>query len=610
MGDSEVQPNASDLSGRTLSVADYLRLGRELAKQPSGEGMLELRTAILSSCTLQFIEPFLVVEGVRRRVRLRTYYGPFGQFEQQIADPGSGLHEFGPEALVVVMRPEDIDPDVFARHYADQPNQNSIDRVMDRIVECVTRFREGSSAPVLVANFAVPARLPLGPFDANVEESLTGALAAANASLRKRLSTLPATAIWDYAGLVRETGSGSWSDPRLWALGRIPVASQHQPALARHLVRSIAALVRPPAKCLVLDLDNTVWGGVIGDDGMEGIQLGDDYPGNVFKAFQRAALGLTDRGILLAVVSKNDPDVAGQALRDHPEMLIRPEHLSAVRINWSPKSQNLREIAAELNIGLDALVLFDDNPAERAEVAANSPEVRVVDVPRDALGYEQALHECGFFDAPLLLSEDRQRVQMYRQERTRDEVRASAATVDEYITVLEMEAQVGRVDSANLGRVAQLIGKTNQFNLTTRRHSQAVLARMCDDPDCAVSYLRLRDKYGDQGLIAVGVIVMDQGRAVIDSFVMSCRAMGRRVEVALAAELVGIARELGCHTIVGEYIPTPRNGIVADFYADLGFARLGDESTEGALFTLDLSRSTVEWPGAIRRIPVLDPAPA
>jgi FkbH-like protein len=587
--------------GVQLSVAEYSRQARQIAAAPDEPGVTPLRVALLGSCTLQFVEPFLSVEGMRQRLRVRSHYGPFGQFEQQIADAASPLHAFDPEALVLLMRPEDVDPDTYARYYAEHRTGSTLERIVDRLVECVERFRERSNAPVLVANFAMPANPPLGLFDANAADSATHAIAAANVELRARLAKLPAAFVWDYAGLVRDCGTQGWTDPRLWALGRIAVATDRQPLLARHLARSLGALVRPPSKCLVLDLDNTLWGGVIGDDGMEGIRLGDDYPGSVFKSFQRAVLGLADRGILLAVVSKNDAVVAEQALREHPEMLIRPDHLSAVRINWNPKSANLRGIAEELNIGADALVLFDDNPVERAEVAANAPEVRVVDVPSDPLGYERALADCGLFDAPVLSSEDRQRVQMYRQERARETTRDSAATVEDFLGDLQMVAQVGRIDDANLGRVAQLVGKTNQFNLTTRRHAQADIARMAQDDTHAVLWLRLADRFGDLGLIAVGILTLDGEDAVIDSFVMSCRAMGRRAEVALAAELVEAARALGARRIVGDYLPTPRNGIVAELYATLGFERIAELEGGGTRFALDLTSAKVEWPGAIRR---------
>jgi HAD superfamily phosphatase (TIGR01681 family) len=360
-----------------------MRVAREIREAGETSGVGTLRLGLLTSFSLQFVDPFLVVEGLRRGLRLETYFGGFGQFEQELMVDGSGLAEFESEALVIVMRPEDLDPDAVIRYHApDGDNFDAlIEGVCTRVSNCIRRFRERSTAPVLVANFAEPPSLPLGIFDANVADSLTYALGRANQQLREVVDSFADAVIWDYAGLVRSRGTGNWTDPRLWALARMAVGPEHQPQLAQHLLRTLCAVLQRPAKCLVVDLDNTLWGGVVGDDGLEGIQLGDDYPGNVFKSFQRSVLGLIDRGFLLAVVSKNECEVAKRVFEEHPEMLIRWSDAAAARINWEPKSANIRSIAQELNIGSDAMVLFDDNPVERAEVQANAPEVNVIDVP-------------------------------------------------------------------------------------------------------------------------------------------------------------------------------------------------------------------------------------
>lgn len=587
------------IGSRPLAAAEYARIAREISASTPGN-LRSVRLAVLSSCSMQFVEPALVVEGARRGLKVSPYFGPFGQFEQMLVDPSSAVYSHGAEALLLFMRPEDLDPDLTYRS-AGNESRSLLQSTIERIVASVEIYRAHSTAPVLVANFATPSRPPLGPFDANAADSLTHHVAEANRELASALSPFASTIVWDYAGLVRESGANTWTDPRMWALARVPVAADKQPLVARHLARSLAAITFAPAKCLVLDLDNTIWGGVIGDDGIEGIKLGDDYPGNVFKSFQRAALGLADRGILLAIVSKNDLPVVEDALRNHPEMLIRPESIAAMRVNWEPKSENLRAIAKDLNIGVDSLVMFDDNPVERAEIGANAPEVRVVDVPADVLGYERALYECGWFDVVSVSNEDRQRVQMYRTERAREEVRATAHTMEDFLASLDMAADIGLVDNANLARVAQLIGKTNQFNLTTRRHSQADVARMAADEDHDVVYLRLADRFGDLGLIAVGIVAYQGAEARIDTLVMSCRVMNRHVEHALLSELATLAQTHGCTTLVGDYVPTARNGMVSNLYASLGFTEVGSIENNGTRHTLDLVNMKLDWPAAIRR---------
>lgn len=588
---------ASALAG-DLSAADYHRLARRLAGEPAG--LQELRVALLSTCTLDFVRPFLVVEGARAGLHLAPWFGPFGQIEQQVGDPGSGLYAARPDVLVICLRPDDVVPDAMIRPLARgaAPIAQALEEQVERLVRSVAQFRARSTAPVLVANFAEPALLPLGVFDANVGDTLTYALAAANASLRARLSAMPSVTVWDLAGLVRRVGTGRWTDRRLWAMARVPVAAAHQPALAAHLARSIRATQRPPAKCIVLDLDNTLWGGVIGDDGIGGIQLGDDHPGSVFKDLQRRLLALADRGILLAVVSKNDAPVAEEVFRRHPDMLIRWEDLAATRINWEPKSGNIRAIAKELNIGSDQLVFFDDNPVEQAEVRLNAPEVMVAPVPNDPLRYAEVLDALPWFDQVAISEEDRKRTLLYRERREREEAEHAFDSIDDFLASLDMSAEVGLLGDETLGRIAQLIGKTNQFNLTTRRHTTSELAAMAADPRTIVGWIRVADRFGDQGLVAIGIMRCDGDRGVMDSFLMSCRVMNRRVEHALMAYLAEHARRLGVRELLGEYLPTPKNGMVREFYPGLGFTAVDDE---GRWFRLALTEDALTWPAAIAR---------
>jgi FkbH-like protein len=583
--------------------AEAMQLARLLRTQGEELGLQPVRVAFLASYTFEFAEPYLVVEGARRGLLFRNYYGPFGQLEQELTDSTSGLARWEPDLVVMAVRLEDFDPDALHRFHATSGARFEAlaEEVLARLVGCVDALRARSRAPAIVANFSLPHPAPLGVFDAADPASLTFRVPELNRRLASALRERADAFVWDYAGLVSENGATAWTDRRLMALARTPVAGAYQPVLAQHLARTLHAVMRPPAKCLVLDLDNTLWGGVIGDDGLEGIQLGDDHPGVAYKALQRAALSLRDRGILLAVASKNDAQTAERVFRDHPEMLIRWEDLAATRIDWSPKSGNLRALAAELNLGADALVLFDDNPVERAEVRAGAPEVRVIEVPSDPLEYAATLAECGYFDHAALTEEDRHRAELYRQEAQRKSLASNAVSLEDFLAGLEMRATVGRLGPSTLQRVAQLIAKTNQFNLTTRRHTRADLAAFADDPNLVVTWLRLRDRYGDAGLVAVGILRCARAEAVIDTFLMSCRVMGRGVERALASHLCDRARALGSTALVGEYLPTAKNGIVKDLYPELGFTRSGELPAGGVRFALDLAKGGIAWPTWIGR---------
>lgn len=590
---------ASPLAGLedVRKPADYLRVARAI-READGAGLRPLRMGIVSSCTLQFLDPYLVVEGARAGYFVQVQHGQFGQPEQELGQADSGVIRHAPDIILLMLRPEDVAPEAMTRAINAGP---TLEALVARLQQCVGLLREHAAVPVLVANLAQPSVRPLGVFDANLAESLAHALSRANTLIRERLSGHAGAFVWDYAGLVSTHGTANWTDRRLWALARVPVAAPMQPHMASHIIRTVTGVLRPPAKCLVLDLDNTLWGGAIGDEGLGGIQLGDDYPGNAYKAFQRYVRGLLDRGVLLAVASKNERETVDQVFREHPEMLLRPDDIAAWQVNWQPKSGNIRALAAELNLGADALVFFDDNPVERAEVRANAPEVLVVEVPSDPLLYADALFGSGYFDQPVLSEEDRARAGMYRADHQRRALEQQAGSVEEFLLGLDMVATVGTVEPAVLGRVAQLIGKTNQFNLTTRRHSQADIERMGRDSNHVVAWLRLRDRFGDQGLVAVGILAAEGETGRIDTFLMSCRVMSRGVETALLAYLTDQAKRLGCREVVGEYVPTRKNGMVRGFYPAAGFRLRAGSEADGATYALDLTAGGVAWPPVIRR---------
>lgn len=579
-------------AGDGLSAAAYMTLARALKDdQEAREQLQPLRLVLLSSFTTSLLAPYLKVEGARQGFFVDTHHGGFGQFEQVLLGDEWRSTDGATEVLVVSMRLEDLDPDLAFR-IRTEPN-DAFDalatNVLERVDAMLSIFRDKSGGPALVANFATPEPRPAAMFDANQPTSLPYRIQALNRMLLDRVSARAGCNVWDYAGLVSSVGSATFTDPRLWALARNPISAANQPLCARHLARTVRGVVRAAAKCLVLDLDNTLWGGVIGDDGVEGIQLGDDHPGKAFKELQRAALGLRDRGILLAIASKNDQAVVHEALASHPDMLVTLKDFAATRINWNPKSINLREIAKELNIGADSLVFFDDNPVERAEVREGAPEVHVVEVPADPIHYVRALSEIAVFDMPNVTSEDRMRARSYEAQIERRESEARAGSLDEFLRSLDMKVEIGPLNRLTAQRVAQLVMKTNQFNTTTRRVSQAELEAM-HAKDQGVFWLRLADRYGDMGLIAVGVLRAEGPDALIHSLVLSCRAANRGMEQTLLAHLAERARALGCVRLIGEYAPTAKNHVVADLYPRLGF---GESSvTDGVTrYHLDLTKT-------------------
>jgi FkbH-like protein len=332
-------------------------------------------------------------------------------------------------------------------------------------------------------------------------------------------------------------------------------------------------------KCLVLDLDNTLWGGVVGDDGLAGIHIGEGSPeGEAFKAFQTYVRQLRERGVVLAVCSKNDDGIARSAFTDHPDMVLRRDDFVVFKANWEPKSQNLRAMALEMDLPLDSFVFIDDNPAERDEVARALPEVTVVDLPDDPAAFVRALDGERLFEIVALTNEDRRRTETYHARRQSLGALAGATDVPAYLASLQMTATIRPFERVSFERITQLVNKTNQFNLTTPRVVLAEIERLAADPRSVTRTVRLKDRFADHGLISVFFGHIEGETLLIDAWLMSCRVLGRGVERLLFNDVLAAAREGGLAEIVGQYKPTPRNMLVKDHFAGLGFMRDGGDA--------------------------------
>jgi len=357
-----------------------------------------------------------------------------------------------------------------------------------------------------------------------------------------------------------------------------------------------------PAKCLVLDLDGTLWGGVVGEVGVGGIDLGDAYPGRSYLRFQRALLGLRDRGVLLAINSKNNPADVDEVFASHPDMVLSPEDFAATRVNWQPKPENMVAIAEELSIGLDSLVFFDDNPAERLAMRQALPEVTTIEVPADPSQHASVILGCGLFDRLAVTDEDRNRAEMYRQQAARKDLERSTGSLEGYLASLEMQAELRPVDELSFRRVLDLLAKTNQFNVTTPRYNAQELQALVHDESAAVFTLRVTDRFGDNGIVGV-LILRASDRAVIDTLLLSCRVIGRAVETALLAFAAEWAAQRSLAELDATFIATKKNGPAADVFARHGFQEIGTPGTDGAShWRLALEDSKLSWPAEIARI--------
>jgi FkbH-like protein len=419
--------------------------------------------------------------------------------------------------------------------------------------------------------------MPVESLSGSYEGRLPGTLAWLLNRLNSELDTLASnnTFIVDIAGLAANVGLVNWHDPTLWNIAKLPFAQKYLPIYADYICRILAARLGKSRRCLILDLDNTLWGGVIGDDGMDGILIGNgDATGEAHLSVQRIALELRGRGVVLAVSSKNEEAIARQPFQEHPDMLLKDNHIAVFLANWSDKASNIRGIATTLSLGLESMVFLDDNPAERLQVRRELPEVAVPELPPDPALYARTLIAAGYFEAITFSDEDRQRATFYQDNARRTQILSGASDMNAYLNSLDMEMTLAPFNSTGRARITQLISKSNQFNLTTKRYDEIQVEQLEKDPSVFTRQIRLKDTLGDNGMISVVVCKKAADVWEIDTWLMSCRVLGRRVEEAVLHDLVTHAAQAGATRLVGRYIPSTRNVIVKDHYKKLGFQQV------------------------------------
>ena len=563
--------------------------------------MLPYRVAILRSLTVEPAVSLLRAEAFVRSIDLTVKLGDFNAYAQEMLDPDSLLYRFKPDAVIFAVQTGDLAPDLWHQFADLSPDavHAAVKRVTSSLQQWIRTFRERSSAAFIIHSLELPSHPSMGILDAQQNASQAWAIQQINQSLRQIAQEFRGVYVLDYDGLVSRHGRLRWRDERKWLVARMPVAADHLIYLTREWLRFLVPLSGKIAKVLVADLDNTLWGGVIGEDGMTGIKLGPEYPGAAYQNLQRAMLDLTRRGILLAICSKNNPDDAKEALENHPGMILRLKDFSAVRINWSDKAQNLREIAAELNVGIDSLAFIDDNPVEREQIRGILPEIAILDLPEDPLAYAAIVRDAPIFERLALSGEDQQRTSMYAEQRERSQAEQSFQSKEDFFRYLEQEAEVAPVTPLTLARVAQLTQKTNQFNLTTRRYTEPQIAEMAARPECQVLSIKVRDRFGDHGLVGVAITRDESESCEIDTFLLSCRVIGRNVETALLSHLAKVAADRGRKRLTGKFLPTKKNAPAEDFYAQHGFERV-EQNAEGSVWSLNLQQHTIVTPEWIR----------
>ena len=573
------------LANHNLDGLQTLLLDRRLqllfgAAPPADVASVPIRLAVLASSTVEHLVPGLRVGALRRGLWLSLYVAGYGQYAQELRDPASPLHGFAPTAVLFALDAPHL---LGGFDVADDGAAVTarLDTVLDRLADTWGLARQAFGCAILQQSL-------LPRFDdllGQNEHRLPGAPASLVASLNRMIRARADEHGVDLVAIDTQAardGLAAWHDPVLWLRAKQDVYPAAAPLYGDLVARLLAAQQGRTSKCLVLDLDNTLWGGVIGDDGMDGIEIGQGGAlGEAFLAFQHYAHGLSRRGVLLAVVSKNDQANALEPFEKHQEMVLRRSDIACFIANWEDKATNLRRVADTLNIGLDALVFADDNPFERNIVRRELPMVAVPELSEDPAFYAHCIAAAGYFEATRLTGEDLGRSLLYQQRAQRETLRQTATDLEGYLRSLEMALLWRRYDTMGLARIVQLANKTNQFNLTTRRTTEAEVTAQIADPSALTLQLRLRDSLGDNGMIALIAGNRVGTDLLIETWLMSCRVLGRKVEQATLSLVAAEARRLGATTLIGRFIPTAKNALVREHYAQLGFS-LVSETPDGA----------------------------
>lgn len=580
--------NASDITAfkelakYSLDEGQLKRLYNKFNKFRNDKGkttpLIPIKIGIISNSTTDLMVPSLISTALRYGISLKVIEAEFNQIAQEAFSKNS---TFSNHKLDFILMAIDYRGLSLSKKIGDKNLSNkNIEDCFLYIKSIIESLRSKFDAQIIFQNIANIPESPFGSF----EGRLQGTLYSLILNLNRRLDGLISNNIFllDVENISLNIGLLNWHDPTLWNLGKLSFSQQYLPIYAEYVCRILAARLGKSRRCLILDLDNTLWGGVIGDDGIEGIIIGNGNPtGEAHLNIQKTALELRERGIVLAVSSKNDDKIARQPFKKHPDMLLKEEHIAVFQANWMDKASNIKAIAKTLSLGLESMVFLDDNPAERMQVRRELPDVAVPELPDNPALYARTLLAAGYFESIGFSDEDLKRASYYQDNAKRAEILSQSSDIDGYLKSLDMEINFSSFNKIGRDRIVQLINKSNQFNLTTKRYNEIEIKNFEEDKKFHTCQIRLKDKLGDNGMISVIICKKNTKFWEIDTWLMSCRVLGRKVEIATLQNIIQNAKSNGADKLIGYYNKTERNGLIKDHYKKLGFNKTsGDDHNE------------------------------
>ncbi|MBI4432089.1 MAG: HAD-IIIC family phosphatase [Candidatus Omnitrophica bacterium] len=548
---------------------DYFDLMKKSRKLSSSEGFPVVRAAILADFATQQLAILLKTLFHSKGVNLELYEAEYDSITHEVLDAQSGLYAFKPEQVIIMHSVMKLRQEF---HEQEDPTDSFASITSEKIFhvwDLVTKNLP--DAIIIQGNYSLPHERLYGNFDQKVKATFYRSVLTINHLIMEKALAHKNVFIHDVQYLASYAGLKEWHDEKLWLLSKSLCALEHLPRVAQNLVDISLSFRGRCIKCVVLDLDNTLWGGVIGEDGLEGIKIGDLDEGEIYTKIQQYFRALKRRGIVLAACSKNDAHNALLPFQKHPDMVLNEKDFAVFVANWNNKVENIKTIQQTLNIGFDSMVFIDDDPFERNLVRQHLPEVVVPEFPADPVSLLRLLSEMNLFESNAVAKEDAGRTEFYQAESQRQSLREQHASIDDYLKSLDMTMKIARFDSFYLPRIAQLIQRSNQFNLMTRRFSEAQCEQMASDHAYLPLYATLKDKFSDSGLISVVVMRWEGRVAFVEEWIMSCRVLYRGVEDQMMNAVFRYASEHGCTKVVGQYHPTAKNRMVEHFYGRYAF---------------------------------------
>ena len=559
-------------------MPDEKKLSFYLSKSKSLEKKFKknIRIAISSSFTLNGIEETFKVKCSEKKIDCETYLGSYNQYNQEILNPESNLYQFNPDIFFLILDSRSLLGDLWYSPYSIDMKERKklIETKFEELKNLIQTFTEKSNSKFIISNFSIPVHSNYGICETKSEFGLQKMILLLNKNLQEFISSLDSVYLFDMNGFVSRYGENNIFVAKQYLFGDIKISLDFIPHLVNDLIGYVIATLGLSKRCIVLDLDNTLWGGIIGEDGFDGIKLGSGPSGNAFVEFQKYLLGLYNRGILLAINSKNNFDDAFEVLEKHPDMILRKEHFASMKINWNDKVSNIKEISEDLNFGLENFVFVDDDPIHREFMKSSLPQVLTVDFPKDPSKYVNSLEELNDFNVLKITDEDKKRGLMYSQQKERKDSEKLSSNLQEFLKNMELKVIIKKADNFTIPRISQLILKTNQFNLTTKRYQLEEIQRFSQDENMLIGCAQVEDKFGDNGITGAFIVQKNSSKEwIIDTFLLSCRVMGREVEKSILGYIIEMAKKSGVEKIKADYIPTQKNKPIENFLPNCGFKK-------------------------------------